>query len=617
MEKLRNLVVTFFLVLSFSSFGQLKIGDNLSVVGTSSLLELESTNKGLLITRVANIGAITTPVNGMLVYDISENCIKSYQNGAWSVCAGTSLNLGGTAVFTVTNCSSSSNGTMTAGTLVGEVSQVITVDVTTAGTYNISAAGNGVTFNGSGYLTTGSGIDIVLKASGTPITAGSTTFVSPVCSFTRSIGSSFLTSNCSTSTGTFPATVAFGPTSMSLNVAKTSSTDLGSGAITNLCTLNPGGTQTTLSETLSSATITFSIPLMNVQVYTSGNDGTAENQEGLSVSASLNGVPVPVQLVGFGGSCTSNFVSSQSGNVGIIRTVSTAPTSGVFFNVSSAGPYDQLILTRVSVGNHSGTNAFALRFCNAAVEPGVIFNNSTCAGKPISVSKCSSVSGASINDLVGTAQGIEYDWTGATGFISGGVTRALIEIGGQCWYRGNASNIPSNFNPEPTWVASTDNGWSGVYSGGPFAYEGRLYQWSAAMNGSISERAQGICASGWHVPSDCEWMYLEYTLGMSVAEQQIDNANANVRASGNVGIEIAAYFQNGNISGFNALAAGYREDQSPGGFLSRGSFSVFWTSSQSSVGFANRRLVSSLLSGVSRINAREKAASFSVRCLKD
>ena len=35
---------------------------------------------------MANTAAVATPVNGMLVYDLSTNCFKGYQNGGWSDC---------------------------------------------------------------------------------------------------------------------------------------------------------------------------------------------------------------------------------------------------------------------------------------------------------------------------------------------------------------------------------------------------------------------------------------------------------------------------------------------------------------------------------------------------
>jgi hypothetical protein len=40
----------------------------------------------MILSRVANTGSVTTPVNGMVVYDVSEKCFRGYQNGAWTAC---------------------------------------------------------------------------------------------------------------------------------------------------------------------------------------------------------------------------------------------------------------------------------------------------------------------------------------------------------------------------------------------------------------------------------------------------------------------------------------------------------------------------------------------------
>ncbi|MFQ3579609.1 MAG: FISUMP domain-containing protein [Bacteroidales bacterium] len=37
---------------------------------------------------------------------------------------------------------------------------------------------------------------------------------------------------------------------------------------------------------------------------------------------------------------------------------------------------------------------------------------------------------------------------------------------------------------------------------------GRLYTWQGAMNGRDTEKSQGICPEGWHVPSFDEWQAL-------------------------------------------------------------------------------------------------------------
>ena len=62
------------------------VGINAPNPETSALLELRSSNQALLLTRVPNTAAITTPVNGMILYDNSTSCVKAYENSAWSTC---------------------------------------------------------------------------------------------------------------------------------------------------------------------------------------------------------------------------------------------------------------------------------------------------------------------------------------------------------------------------------------------------------------------------------------------------------------------------------------------------------------------------------------------------
>lgn len=54
-------------------------------------MEIESTNKALVLTRIASTDSIANPVNGMIVYDLSTNCIKGYENGAWTDCYGATV----------------------------------------------------------------------------------------------------------------------------------------------------------------------------------------------------------------------------------------------------------------------------------------------------------------------------------------------------------------------------------------------------------------------------------------------------------------------------------------------------------------------------------------------
>lgn len=81
------LITCGFSVLSFAQVGIKK--DN---PYASADLELGSTNKTLLLNRVPNTNAVPNPVNGMMVYDQSEECVKAYQSDKWSKCLGKGLN---------------------------------------------------------------------------------------------------------------------------------------------------------------------------------------------------------------------------------------------------------------------------------------------------------------------------------------------------------------------------------------------------------------------------------------------------------------------------------------------------------------------------------------------
>ncbi|MDC8102444.1 hypothetical protein [Chryseobacterium rhizosphaerae] len=78
--------------LSFSTLSFAQVGINRVSPHLSSDLELGSTNKTLILNRVSNTGTVPNPVNGMMIYDLSEECVKAYQAGKWSKCLGKGLN---------------------------------------------------------------------------------------------------------------------------------------------------------------------------------------------------------------------------------------------------------------------------------------------------------------------------------------------------------------------------------------------------------------------------------------------------------------------------------------------------------------------------------------------
>ncbi|MCW3161323.1 hypothetical protein [Chryseobacterium oryctis] len=59
--------------------------DNWPMVRKSGHIALESNTKGFVVTRIAkaNLGNITKPQEGMMVYDTTDKCLKIYSDGAW------------------------------------------------------------------------------------------------------------------------------------------------------------------------------------------------------------------------------------------------------------------------------------------------------------------------------------------------------------------------------------------------------------------------------------------------------------------------------------------------------------------------------------------------------
>jgi uncharacterized protein (TIGR02145 family) len=239
-------------------------------------------------------------------------------------------------------------------------------------------------------------------------------------------------------------------------------------------------------------------------------------------------------------------------------------------------------------------------------------NNTTCQNQPISAQGCGGVTSVK---------------------ASSGRVHNTVNINGQCWLVTNLITVPSVYNNYTTasWTntspddqgywgyyhTTTTDGTAGWLSTEPAANEGLLYQWCGAMDATISERSRGICPAGFHIPSDCEWMYLEHVQGMSITEQNVFN-NWRSNAADNQGTPGNKLRSQGtgqtNVSGFSGLLAGYRVTN--GTFLNRASGGYWWSSSATGATTASSRYLITGYRGVNRYRFN-KAIGFSVRCLKD
>ncbi|MFD0994026.1 hypothetical protein [Tenacibaculum geojense] len=86
-----------FFILYFATFNiysQVKIGDNPSIIDSNSILELESSDKVLVITRLtdAEMNSIQ-PLRGALVYNTDSDCVYTYNGTTWvSLCSNSTSN---------------------------------------------------------------------------------------------------------------------------------------------------------------------------------------------------------------------------------------------------------------------------------------------------------------------------------------------------------------------------------------------------------------------------------------------------------------------------------------------------------------------------------------------
>ena len=123
------------------------------------------------------------------------------------------------------------------------------------------------------------------------------------------------------------------------------------------------------------------------------------------------------------------------------------------------------------------------------------------------------------------------------------------------------------------------------------------------MQYSTTPGAQGICPTGFHIPTDAEYTILSDTIlgGEEFAGDEIKSAG----------------LCNGRTpcatSGFNGLLGGY--DYS-GSWYNLSSYGHFWTSSQSDTSESRRRLLGLTTAQVYR-DAFGKTNGISVRCIKN
>jgi len=224
-------------------------------------------------------------------------------------------------------------------------------------------------------------------------------------------------------------------------------------------------------------------------------------------------------------------------------------------------------------------------------------NGASCAGTNVLASECSNgwCNGSSQCSAIPPCAGL-------TSVSYSGQTYNLVTIGTQCWFSQNlnvgtklaaGSTLPSNNSLIEKWCYSNSDANCTTYGG--------LYTWAEANQLATtcntnsctpSSPSQGICPSGWHIPTDSELTTLVNYVGANPGTQ----------------------LKSGGASGFNFLLAGTRS--SAGSFYDLSLLGYLWSASEDTASQAWYRIVYSTDASVVRYNYI-KTFGYSVRCIKN
>ncbi|MDR2555454.1 MAG: fibrobacter succinogenes major paralogous domain-containing protein [Fibromonadaceae bacterium] len=180
-----------------------------------------------------------------------------------------------------------------------------------------------------------------------------------------------------------------------------------------------------------------------------------------------------------------------------------------------------------------------------------------------------------------------------------------------------------------TWMAENlnydvpDNATDVCYDNNPAncVTYGRLYNWETAMGGSASSsknpsEVQGVCPSGWHLPSDAEWNALTKFVNPSCSDNSNCGGAGTKLKSTNGWNSYEGKSGNGTDEfGFSALPGG--NGRSDGSFGRVGETTPWWSSTEydaSSVYGWNMYYNSA---DVSMFKEGDKTRLYSVRCVQD
>ena len=220
----------------------------------------------------------------------------------------------------------------------------------------------------------------------------------------------------------------------------------------------------------------------------------------------------------------------------------------------------------------------------------------------------------STNPCPGTPHVIDYD----------GNFYNTVQIGGQCWMKENLNT-------------TRDAGGNDI---GRMCYNntfencelyGGLYTWTTMMNGSAGSNGnpsgvQGICPTGWHIPSDAEWTELTDYLINTYVDITAGNVGNKLKSCRQVNSPLGgdcsttahprwnshSTHYGTNDFGFSALPGGYYYG---GSYYNLGSSGYWWSSTEISSNAWHRYMFYNI--GEVYRSSNSQSYGFLVRCVRD
>jgi len=343
-------------------------------------------------------------------------------------------------------------------------------------------------------------------------------------------------------------------------------------------------------------------------------DGISQGTPSPSTTLIVNSIPAglhAISLEGTSAGCTASTPGTdlmilQANTVEITITASSNPVTGgtpVTFTASPVNggnaPIYQWLVNDIPVGTNSVTYTYTPS--NGDIVQCILTSDIDCPSNNPDTANAIIMQVGTSNPCPGIPT-VDY----------GGQTYNTVQIGTQCWLRENL-NIGTRVDGS---VNQTNNGIIEKYCYNDIedscSVYGGLYQWDEMMGYSASSFytpscRQGICPSGWHLPSMAEWdTLIDYLGGGSVAGGLLKETGIRYWQAPNSGAT--------NQSGFSAFGGGYRIGA--GGFAYLGPYAYYYTSTEdNSINTFCQRLFYD--TPVISPNTGTKLMGASVRCLKD